>query len=274
MDLVSVYIPTYNRLELLKRAINSVLVQSYEAIEIIVVDDGSDDGTREYLCSIGNSTSNVRVLEKKGVPRGAQFSRNMALEAAKGRFVTGLDDDDYFHPERVRLLTSSYRENCSAIASNFYKVGISGVSSNSFVPRLIHSASLYTSNSVGNQVLTERNRILEVGAYDTRLSASQDVDLWIRLIDRFGPIKRLSSRLYFFDVSHQCARISTSTKRAQGTFEFLEKYSHAMTAEQYEYRKSSIFRSSGDGLTNQAKSLFKFGASVAIERLRGKLKLG
>ena len=98
--LVSVYIPTYNRLNLLKRAIESVRKQSYKNLEIIIVDDGSKDGTVEYLEAISKVDKRIiYFLKKKNT--GACESRNIALKNASGYFITGLDDDDYFLENRI-----------------------------------------------------------------------------------------------------------------------------------------------------------------------------
>jgi len=98
--LVTVYIPTYNRLELLKRAVKSVLDQDYSNIELIVVDDGSSDGTVDYLECVSQADQRVRYFVNE-VNSGACVSRNKAIWAEKGEFITGLDDDDYFLNDRI-----------------------------------------------------------------------------------------------------------------------------------------------------------------------------
>src|SRR5512143_3860267 len=96
---VSVYLPTRNRAASLRRAIESVLAQTYADFELIVVDDGSSDGTREVLESVQRSDARVRAIHHS-VSRGAPASRNAAIAAAHGEWLTGLDDDDEFLPRR------------------------------------------------------------------------------------------------------------------------------------------------------------------------------
>ncbi len=100
MPLVSVYVPTYNRIELLKRALTSVLSQSYQNIEVIIVDDKSSDGTQEFLTGMAKQDNRVKPILKEQ-NSGACISRNLAIESAEGEFITGLDDDDYFLPGRI-----------------------------------------------------------------------------------------------------------------------------------------------------------------------------
>lgn len=98
--LVTVYIPTFNRVELLKRAVESVRQQTYQNLEIIIVDDCSNDNTHGYLEEITKRDSRIRYFIKEK-NSGACVSRNIAIDNAKGEFITGLDDDDYFLKNRI-----------------------------------------------------------------------------------------------------------------------------------------------------------------------------
>jgi glycosyltransferase involved in cell wall biosynthesis len=103
---VSVVIPVYNREDLIARAIDSVLAQTYKDYEIIVVDDGSTDATRQRLERYGGR---VRILHQRN--RGPYAARNFALEHVRGEYVAFLDSDDVWHQARlerqVRLLDRS-----------------------------------------------------------------------------------------------------------------------------------------------------------------------
>lgn len=89
----SVIIPTYNRSELIKEAIDSVLNQTFKDFELIVVDDGSTDNTKEVLNGYGNK---IKAVFKEN--SGAEKSRNKGAEVAKGEYLAILDDDDLFFP--------------------------------------------------------------------------------------------------------------------------------------------------------------------------------
>lgn len=101
--LVTIYISTYNRLEKLKRAINSVLQQDYTNWELIVCDDASCDGTSDYMNDICMKDSRIRYL-RNDVNKGACETRNLGIFNAKGTFITGLDDDDEFTNDRISFL--------------------------------------------------------------------------------------------------------------------------------------------------------------------------
>ncbi|GAJ16728.1 unnamed protein product, partial [marine sediment metagenome] len=101
---VSVIITTYNRFNLAKRAINSVLLQTYKPLEIIVVEDGSNSGIDKWLEN--KDVKYVRRFKNKGT----SAARNTGIKLAAGNFIAFLDDDDVWKPERlekqVKLLNS------------------------------------------------------------------------------------------------------------------------------------------------------------------------
>jgi glycosyltransferase involved in cell wall biosynthesis len=96
--LVSCIIPTYNRAHIVGRAIQSVLNQTYKNIEVIVVDDGSQDNTQEVVLSIKDERVRYIRLHRNF---GAAFARNIGIANARGEFVAFLDSDDYFLPEKI-----------------------------------------------------------------------------------------------------------------------------------------------------------------------------
>ncbi|MFZ8802021.1 MAG: glycosyltransferase family 2 protein [Candidatus Calescibacterium sp.] len=96
--LVSCIIPTYNRAHIVGRAIRSVLNQTYKNIEVIVVDDGSQDNTQEVVLSIKDERIRYIRLHRNF---GAAFARNIGIANARGEFVAFLDSDDYFLPEKI-----------------------------------------------------------------------------------------------------------------------------------------------------------------------------
>ena len=86
---VSIVLPTFNRLDVIGRAVASILMQSHQDWELIVVDDGSTDGTRARIESLD---PRIRYIEQSN--QGVYVARNTGLRAARGRFVTFMDSDD------------------------------------------------------------------------------------------------------------------------------------------------------------------------------------
>lgn len=99
-EMVSVIIPTYNREKEIGRAIRSVLRQTYDNCEIIVVDDGSTDGTEEAVKQIGDAR--IRYIRSES-NQGAAFARNVGIRASTCRYIAFLDSDDEWHPAKLEL---------------------------------------------------------------------------------------------------------------------------------------------------------------------------
>ena len=107
--LVSVIIPTYNRAHLCKKAVESALSQTYQNIEVIVVDDGSTDNTRDVVSYLD---SRVRYLSQKN--SGVSAARNMGMQSARGEFIALLDSDDTWLPWKLQLQLNVLRALPSA----------------------------------------------------------------------------------------------------------------------------------------------------------------
>ena len=100
--LITVIIPIYNIMEYLPRCVHSVTSQTYKNLEIILVDDGSTDGTGELCDKLGLEDGRIRVLHKEN--GGSSSARNLGLDAAAGEYVGFVDSDDYIEPDMYERL--------------------------------------------------------------------------------------------------------------------------------------------------------------------------
>ncbi len=97
---VSIVIPTYNRAELLERAVRSVLAQTYANLDIIIIDDGSTDDTRERIISLQQTDRRIRTISLEA-NRGAQAARNTGIKTAIGEYIAFLDSDNEWLPQKI-----------------------------------------------------------------------------------------------------------------------------------------------------------------------------
>lgn len=274
-NVITVYLPTFNRRQLLARAVESVRVQSYRDFELLIVDDGSNDDTLEYIASVTRQDSRVRLIEKGGASKGASVSRNIAIAEARGNYITGLDDDDYFHPHRLEKLIAAYKPRYSCVSSNYFRVkSDGGLSRSSYISRVINLELLVFRNAIGNQIFTETDRLVELGGFDESLAASQDIDLWIRLVERYGSAFRVSEPLYYLDASHIYGRISNSSSRITGTRQFVSKHSAMMDSRAIAYKSNSMGSSIKANFLSKIRECRKYGFKINFERIRLKLKFG
>ncbi len=233
--LVSVYIPTYNRAAMVRRALTSVTGQTWPALDVIVVDDGSSPEQRKQLDEMTRSFP-IRLLDNR-FTKGACGARNTAIEAAEGEFITGLDDDDEFLPEHIGAMMARFRAgDCSCVASSVRVHTPAGASVRDADSGLISLDSLLHYNKIGNQVLTRTEWLRAIGGFDELMPAFQDYDTWVRLVARFGPAAKLSSAGYVLHQEHESERISASSDRRRRALAlFMEKHDALLTAS---HRKS------------------------------------
>lgn len=239
--LVTVFIPTCNRSALLKRAINSVLEQTYTNIEIIVSDDCSDDDTKNVMDYYVKNYSNIRY-SRNSIRLGACKTRNKAINISKGYFITGLDDDDAFEKNRIKVLVDTYREDFSFVCSNISVVDKLKTYSlyKLRAARYLNLDNLLWFNEVGNQVLTTRQKLLAVDGFNEELSSAQDYDLWIRLIATFGQAYQVKDNSYIHYKDHDEPRITTSNRKLNGMQKFIDIHCEKMNSGQIYFHRFRI----------------------------------
>jgi glycosyltransferase involved in cell wall biosynthesis len=208
MARVSVIIPTYNYCHFLGEAIQSVLEQTFSDFELIVVDDGSTDNTKEVVDSFGDSR--IRYIYQEN--RGVSAARNTGIKVSSGEYVAFLDSDDMWLPEnlelKVKVLDS--RSDVALICSDAY---VFNDDTSDILGRLWHdkkSADRVNLQRVSKQPLKEmlsrggfiapqltvvrREVFTEVGYFDESLYVGEDWDMFIRIFLRF-PIEVLDKPL-------------------------------------------------------------------------------
>lgn len=237
---VSIYIPTHNRLELLKRAVESVLRQTHEDIEVIVVNDGSSDGTDQYLIEKAASDTRLKFINKPKA-EGAPKARNAAIKMATGAFVTGLDDDDAFVETRVAaflqywdlLVSQKLQPAClysqDVIIANGETVRTSSKRGS------VNFEDLLEFNYIGNQIFAPKEHFMEAGLFDESLPAWQDLEFFMRVLKKYGQAYLLDIPTQLYDDSPRVDRISVkSEKKIREAFRIVstKHASHSARAQQ------------------------------------------
>jgi glycosyltransferase involved in cell wall biosynthesis len=185
MDTVAVIIPTYNRAGPLRLAIESVRSQTYPGLEIIVVDDGSDDETADLLRTYDDCRY-IRISHS-GLPAVA---RNAGLRASSAAYISFLDSDDEWLPQKLHSQMEAMRETpCGFVCSNAHVVSTDPrIPSGPYLPaREKHSGLVLRELLSGNFVITSsvvlKRECLDAGGFseDPRLRGLEDYDLWLRI---------------------------------------------------------------------------------------------
>jgi glycosyltransferase involved in cell wall biosynthesis len=188
MPLVSVILPTYNRKSFLKAAVESVLQQTYDEFELIVVDGGSDDGSVEFLESIPDDRLELVAHEH---PHGLSAARNAGLEIASGEHIVFLDDDDRLYSDAIATLVETIRgqpRSCGGVYTAHKLTYESGKQGVFHTPE--GKIEQYEVSSIDGPscTLVRRAVVDEIGMFDESLPAFEDVDFWIWLFEAFDMI--------------------------------------------------------------------------------------
>lgn len=119
--LISVIVPVYNSRKTIERTLESILSQTYPALEILLVDDGSRDNSLEICRALAEKDGRVRVISREN--GGCARARNSALDVMTGDYVLFVDSDDILQPDACETLLSAIGENALAIAHYFFELG-------------------------------------------------------------------------------------------------------------------------------------------------------
>jgi glycosyltransferase involved in cell wall biosynthesis len=235
--------PTYNRSSMMQRAIASVLAQDYPHFELLIVDDCSSDDTWQVLQDKYGQHPQIRLFrQERG--QGACAARNLAIKAAAGEFVTGIDDDDEFLPNRLSSMLAAYDDQYSCVVSGYFW-DYGSVRKALYTERkIVRLPEVLDVHCLSNQALVRTSRMLAQGGFDETLAAFQDYDMWLRMVAAYGPALRIAEPTYVVHVGHELGRITTSPKRLNAQAQFVEKHRHLMNERnlhnQMFYRKTML----------------------------------
>lgn len=184
-DLVSVIIPSFNHAPYLQECVDSVLAQDHAALEVIVVDDGSSDGSLDILRSYGER---IQLLQQQ---RGRQArARNLALGVARGEFIAFLDSDDRYRPGRISAAVAAFHAQPQAALVWADHVLIDEHGARLGEVRWAPGSAdfrreLIAGNPICNATATVKRSVLdEIGGFDERVPRVCDGAAWYQIAAR------------------------------------------------------------------------------------------
>jgi len=193
---VSVIIPTYNRLPMLKEAVDSVLAQDFEDVELIVVDDGSTDGTAEEIKQYGGR---VKLLQQS-MNKGVSAARNNGILHARGKYIAFLDSDDLWVRGKLKIQVAFLEDNPHYPLCYTDEIWIrKGKRVNPMLKHAKYSGWIFEKCLPlciisPSSVMMKRTLFTKVGLFDEALPVCEDYDFWLRVSARF-PIFFINRKL-------------------------------------------------------------------------------
>jgi glycosyltransferase involved in cell wall biosynthesis len=191
---ISVIVPTYNRSELLPRAINSILNQTFKDFELIIVDDGSTDNTKKIIEKYSENDSRIKYIYQEnsgGPPR----PKNTGIKIAKGNYIAFLDSDDEWLPSKLEEQIKKYIENdknhniglvgCGAIIINKATKEKEYFTPPRFLlkktPEILQKTIAHSCSSI----IIKKTVFEDSGLFDENIKVLDDRDLYIRILNKY-----------------------------------------------------------------------------------------
>ena len=180
MEFVSVIIPCYNVASYLDDCLESVLKQTYNCLEILLIDNNSDDDTAQIILNyVKKYPSQISTYNE--IKQGAPYARNLGIEKSKGEWIQFLDADDLLSPEKINHQVSLISENTDVIYGSSYKETLKG--EQYLMPITEDILEGLFATKLGNTCsnLFKKQKLEEIGGWNIGLKSSQEYDLMMRL---------------------------------------------------------------------------------------------
>lgn len=244
MDRVSVIIPTYNRADRVVAALESVLAQTRQPDEVIVVDDGSTDNTSGRL-----ATYRERICYVFQPNRGPAGARNTGIRHASGEVLAFLDSDDLWLPKKLERQLAVFAHDPALCICHTNEIWIrNGKRVNPMKKHQKYGGNIFEKALPlcivsPSSVMMRRELLLDVGGFDESLPACEDYDLWLRILCRY-PVAYIEEPLVIKHGGHADQRSRTIKALDQYRIRALEKLlaSRVLTREQYRLTLDELTR--------------------------------
>lgn len=274
IPLVSIIIPTYNSAQWIEETIESALSQTYANIEIIIVDDGSTDGTKDIVFS--KYIDKVQYVFQENC--GVGSARNKGLCIAKGKYIQFLDADDLIALNKITLQTTLLEANpdfdVAYSDSSFFSDNGSRIFTESpkgrqakYITGDIWEHLLTGNFIVLHAALAKKDAIINVGLFDTEIGC-EDYDLWLRISSNGGKFIYSGGNLAFYRIV-KGSRSSDGIKQLSATIEVVNKIPNYQKLSD---RDKALQRKYLASLQNKL-DYFKFVQSNNAQGIYGKVRL-
>lgn len=264
--IVSVVMPTYNHARFLSEAIRSVLDQTFQDFELIVIDNFSTDET----CSIIQSFDDDRIRYYKYSNQGViAASRNNGIGQAQGRYVAFIDSDDQWVPDKLQRQIDFMEKDVSLVLTcgAFETVNQEGMKIGKVIGANTHGVSGYCYKKllnanfiVSSSVMVRKEMLDTVGGFDEaeNLICAEDYDLWLRLA-RLNPISHVNATVGTYRVHDKNA--SSPALSLQRIFNVLDKHLAQQWVNRYDYagaKANAYFRAGWNEMASNVRQARKY----------------
>jgi glycosyltransferase involved in cell wall biosynthesis len=217
MTFISVVMAVYNDARSVRSAMCSILEQTFDDFEFVIVDDGSTDGTGAILDELARANGRIKLL-RNAQNLGQTLALNRGIEAASGRYIARMDADDLSLPERLARQVAFLNSNpevgllgTRALIVNRRRRSLH-VLDYPTDDESIRARMMARSSFCHGAVMMRRAALEAVGLYRSAFRLAQDMDLWLRIAERFR-VANLPDVLYHLRLTHKSANVRRNSEQ-------------------------------------------------------------
>lgn len=256
--LISIIIPTFNRCELLQKAIDSILAQTCRKWELIIIDDGSTDNTSVLLESYKD---NRRIKSYYQDNQGVSIARNYGVKKSTGDYIIFLDSDDIFYPDLIQTLYNFNFENYDFICWQVKKV-IDGKEKLWKAKKLGGMYNFLNATFFPGSICYKKQIFINAGGFDPKIKFGENYELGMRVSEQPDlKVKLINREFLLYDIQSSNRESNTYQNRIPSHFHQLRK--HLNKYNRYPSEKSELLYIIGYQLENQGK---KKGAIILYRK--------
>jgi CMP-N-acetylneuraminic acid synthetase len=194
--LVTVYLVNHNYGQYIEQAINSVLQQTMQDFELIIIDDGSSDGSQEIIKKYSDQGKVMTILQQN---KGLNVTNNIAMRTASGKYIVRLDADDYFDDNALQILSSTLERHpeVGLVFPDYFEVDAEGNVQEMVRRHNFDEVTVFDQPAHGACTMIRTESLRELGGYDEEHRCQDGYDLWVRLIGRYQ-VKNVNLPLFYY----------------------------------------------------------------------------
>jgi sialic acid synthase SpsE/spore coat polysaccharide biosynthesis protein SpsF (cytidylyltransferase family) len=194
--LVTVYITNFNYSSYIEQAVESVLNQKYQDFELIIIDDGSTDNSKEIIENY-KSHPKINIIFQKN--KGLNVTNNIAIRMSKGKYIVRLDADDYFDSNALLLMVQELESNdkVGLVFSDYYLIDKKGEIITEEKRHNFSKVSLLDQPAHGACTMIRKSFLKELGGYSNNFSCQDGYELWIKMIN-YKSVSNINLPLFYY----------------------------------------------------------------------------
>lgn len=266
--LVTVYITNYNYERFIRQSIDSVLAQTMQDLELIIIDDGSSDGSRSIIEDYRHQQGITIIYQQN---KGLNITNNVAMRVAKGKYLMRLDADDYLVPEALAQMVAPLEEDdaLGLVFPDYYYVDAQGaITGEERRHNFEKEVSLYDQPAHGACTIIRLSFLKKIGGYNESFTCQDGYDLWLKFILHYS-VKNVNAPLFYYrrhgaNLTTNEERILETRRAIKRTFLDLKSIEQSCIAV-IPVRNSKIKQTSIPLYEYQGETLLSFKVSALVQ---------